>query len=161
MSQPLPHLTIQSNWNPVYDEHRNAIAVTDKDFAPIAAFEIGFLFESHILAVRCLSASAKAHWRFGGSLSQKFPIGTGGTASSLPEVIAAERQMRLNRTALIRFPKLTSNYQLVFEPAYWHQHIRLTIWEYVGPESDTTEELIQTLKIDLFRIENKIDTLNQ
>lgn len=158
MSHPVLSLQSQGVWNQVFDEHRDAIVVQTAH-TPIPAFEIGFLFESHILAVRCLSTSAKRHWRFAGLLSQQFQMGTGGTASPLPVVTARSHRSRLNRTELILFPRLTSTYQLVFEPAYWHKHIRLTIWEYTGPESNTTEELIQTLKIDLVRIESKIDDL--
>lgn len=160
MSHPVLNLQGQGIWNQVYNEHRNATLVQTAHI-PIPAFEISFLFESHILAVRCLSTTAKAHWRFAGILSQQFQIGTGGTASPLPDVTASQHKSRLNRTELIIFPKLTGNYQLIFEPAYWLKDARLTIWEYTGIESDTTEELIQTLKVDLIRIESKVDALNQ
>lgn len=160
MSQPLVDLQTAGNWRQIYDESRTAQAITEKVFAPLSAFEVGFLFESHILAVRTLSTTAKAHWRFAGTLSQRFQIGTGGSASPLPTVTAAERAMRLNRTALVRFEQLTSNYELVLAPPYWLRDLRLTIWEYTGSSSDTTERLIETIATDLERIESKIDAVS-
>lgn len=160
MGQPLIDLQGQGVWTQVFDERREAAKATDTVYLPIPAFEIGFSFESHILAVRCLSTTAKAHWRFAGNLSQRFQIGTGGTASPLPVVTASRLSMRLNRADLVRFPALTAAYELLFEPPHWLKDLRLTVWQYSGSESDTTEELIEAARVDLIRIEHKIDALN-
>lgn len=157
MSQPLVDLQSQGNWVQVFNEARNSRQVTDTDFAPIPAFEIGFLFEAHILAVRSSSTSAKAHWRFAGLLNQRFQIGTGGAASPLPVVTACSHALKLNRSALIQFERLTSNYELLFEPAYWLRDLQLTIWEYRGKASDTTEAMLGQLIDTADRIENKLD----
>ena len=156
MSQPVLNLQSQGNWVNVYSEDRTARQVTDTNFAPIPAFEIGFLFEAHILAVRCLSDSAKPTWRFAGILNQAFQIGTGGGVSPLPVVSGSSQTMRLNRSSLVQFERLTSNYQLVFEPAYWLKDIRLTVWEYRGLVSDTTEEKIGLVLNATNRIEERL-----
>ncbi len=157
MSQPLVDLQTHGNWVQVFNEARRGVQVTDTDFAPIPAFEIGFLFEAHILAVRTSSTTAKAHWRFAGLLNQRFQIGTGGAASPLPVVTAGSHATRLNRSALIQFERLTSNYELLFEPAYWLRDLQLTIWEYRGNESDTTEAMLRGLIDTAERIEVKLD----
>ena len=144
MSQPVLNLQSQGSWVQVYNEVRTSQVMTDRSSTPIPAFELGFLFESHILAVRCSSDSAKPNWRFAGILNQRFQLGTGGAASPLPVVNASSRTIRLNRSALVQFQHLTSNYQLVFEPAHWLKDVQLTVWEYRGPVTDTTLE-----KIDL------------
>lgn len=156
MSQPLVDLQSQGNWVQVFNESRRGVQVTDTDFAPIPAFELGFLFEVHILAVRCLSNSAKPTWRFAGKLDQRFQIGTGGAASPLPVVNASSRTVRLNKSALIQFQHLTSNYQLAFEPAHWLKDVQLTVWEYRGPVSDTTEEKIDLVLDATDRIEERL-----
>lgn len=138
-------------WQQVYNESREGIPISEKHHIPIPAFEIGLLFEHHILAVRCISTTAKAHWRFAGNLSQRFQIGTGGSTSPLPVVTAARRGLRLNRAELIRFPRLTTNYELLFEVPHWIKDMRLTVWEYSGIESDTTEET-------LIRIEDRMNS---
>lgn len=160
MSQPIVDFGSNGNWQQVFDEFRSAVVVTDRDIIPIPAFEVGVLFESPLLAVRCLSPTAKATWKFAGTLSQRFPLGTGGVASSLPIVTGSVRSLRLNRTALVQFDLFTNTYELLFEPPSWLKDIRVTVWEYVGEVSDTTSELIETVKIDVARVENKIDSLN-
>lgn len=156
MSQPVLNLQVQSNWEKVYDEYRTTSVSVDRSFVPIPAFELGVLFESHILAVRVLCDSAKPTWRFAGILSQRFQIGSGGGVSALPVVNASSRTARLNRSALIQFQRLTSNYQLVFEPAHWLKEIQLTVWEYRGPVSDTTIEKIDLVLDATDRIEERL-----
>ncbi len=156
MSQPVLNLQVQGNWVKVYDEVRASQVVVDRSSTPIPAFELGVLFESHILAVRCLSDSAKPNWRFAGILSQRFQIGSGGGVSALPVVNASSRTARLNRSALVQFQHLTSTYQLVFEPAHWLKDIQLTVWEYQGPISDTTEEKIDLVIDATDRIESAL-----
>lgn len=146
MSEPVLQLTTQENWFQIYDESRTAqIATPSGGYYPIPAFEIPILLERHVLAVRCLSTTAKPTWRFAGTLSQRFQAGTGGTASPLPTVEASAIGLRLNRTKLVVFKKFTANYQLLFENAYWLKDLRLSIWEYRGIESDSTEDLIREL----------------
>ncbi len=160
MSQPIVDFGSNANWQQVFDESRSAVAVTEKDFIPIPAFELGFLFDSPILAVRTLSTTAKAKWRFAGEMSYRLQLGSGGATSPLPTVTAAKRSLRLNRAELHRFISYTQDYELLVEPAYWLKDLRLTIWQYKGGISDTTEELIETLKVDVLRVESKIDSLN-
>lgn len=160
MSQPILDLQGQGVWTQVFDEHREAVSTTSSSHLPIPAFEIGFLLESHILAARCLSMTAKAHWRFAGILSQRFQIGTGGGVSPLPTVTGSKQSLRLKRTELVRLPKLVSAYELLFEPPHWLKDLRLTVWEYNGMESDALYELVEAARVDLIRIEHKIDSLN-
>lgn len=159
MSQPVVDFGSNANWSLVFDELRQATAVTERDFIPIPAFELGFLFDSPILAVRTISTTAKAKWKFAGEMSCRLRLGSGGATSSLPTVTAAKRSLRLNRAELHRFISYTQYYELLVEPAYWLQDLRLTIWQYKGAIGDTTEELIETIKIDVLRVEGKIDTL--
>lgn len=160
MSQPIVDFQVNGNWQQVFDESRLAVAITDKTHAPIPAFELGFLLDSPILAVRTLSMTAKAHWRFAGVISSRLQLGSGGAASPLPVVTSQKRHLRINRAELHRFVPYTTNYELLVEPAYWLRDLRLTIWQYVGAIEDTTEELIGTVKVDLARIELKIDALS-
>jgi hypothetical protein len=61
MSEPVLQLTTQENWFQIYDESRTAqIATPSGGYYPIPAFEIPILLERHVLAVRCLSTTAKA-----------------------------------------------------------------------------------------------------
>ena len=77
MSQPVYNLRSQGSWVQVYNEYRAASVVVDSSFTPIPAFELGILFESHVLAVRCLSNSAKRQVGLAELLKQRFQLGTG------------------------------------------------------------------------------------
>jgi hypothetical protein len=146
MSEPILQLTTQGNWSQIYDENREAAPTSVPNiFYPIPAYEIPFLIERHILAIRCLSPSAKATWRYAGTLSQRFQLGTGGAASGLPTVEALSIGLRLNRTKLVVFKKYTQQYELLFETPFWMKSLRLSIWQYEGTESDSTEDLIREL----------------
>lgn len=155
--KPVVEFTVQRNWQLVYDELRQAVIVNAYEFIPIPAFEIGWLFSGHILAIRATSTTAKRRWRYAGSLYQRLQLGSGGAASSLPTVDLDSRRIFLNRTVLIRFSEWTPEYELNFIAPYWLQDIRLTFWEYTGIHSDNITELLVEQKEDLTRIEGKID----
>lgn len=152
--KPVVQFTTAGVWQQVYNEQRSAVVVDERSYIPIPAFELGFLFDSHILAVRALSTTALAHWRFAGNLYQRIQLGTGGAASSLPTVDASNKRIWLNRTILIDFPEYTPEYELNFTCAHWLRDVRLTVWQYIGINSDNiTEKLLE--------LETKIDVINE
>lgn len=160
MTEMILSLTNQANWNQIYTESREAQPASPiGGYFPIPAFEIPIVIENNILAVRTFSNTARFSWRFAGNLSQRIQIGSGGSASTLPEVEAASISLRINRTRLLILKKLSPDYKLVFEPPYWFKSISLTIWEYTGIQEYLTDELIRDLGDDLDRIEAKIDSL--
>jgi hypothetical protein len=48
---------------------------------------------------------------------------------------------------------------LSYKPTVWLQDVALTIYEYVGPYDDTILDELGALKIDLLRIEAKVNAL--
>jgi len=158
MGQLLINLGNQENWLQWYDESRQAQTYPDGTYQALPAFEIPVLFDRRILAVKNFSTTAKATWRFAGNLIQRFQLGSGGTTSTLPIVEATRKPLLVNRTELHIFPLLAPQYELVHEVPLWYQHMRLTIWEYIGPEADSTEDLILLSNSALTRIETKLDS---
>jgi|GEM_PF-3332757 len=155
--------TDEGNWIQVYEEHRVIQVIDERSYTPIPTFEIGFLFDKHILAVRALSTKAKPHWRFAGNLYQRLQLGAGGTASNLPTVDLTNKGLYLNRVILLDLPQYTSTYELNFTPPHWIEDIRLTFWEYQGINSDNiTESLnkLDAIQSDLARIESQQFTNN-
>lgn len=159
MSDLVLQLQSSNVWNKIYDEDRMATSITATTHTRIPAFEVGILINRHVLAVRCLSDTAKANWRFAGTLIQKFHIGSGGVASPLPIVEGARVGLRINRSRLIMFPTYVSSYGLILEPPFWFKDMQFTVWEYTGIISDTTREYLNLTKLQLDQIENKIDAL--
>ena len=159
MSKPVVAFTTQGNWAAVYNESRAAVEITPGVFRPIPAFEIGFLFSEHILAIRAFSNTAKPTWKFAGRISQRLQLGSGGALSDLPTVDLSSRGIYLRQTALLEFPRYTTEYGLLFIPPVWMLSIQLTLWQYSGIDSDNVTELLQTAKADLARIESKVNDL--
>lgn len=154
-------LTNQANWLQVYDELREVVRVSPIAYNPLPPFDIPFLFDRRILSVKTVSLTAKPFWQYGGMLTQRFEIGSGGTSSLLPVADFTRRKLKLNATELIILPQYTENYGLFVKPPYWVEDLRITIWEYTGPESDSTEDLIDLTRIDVLRVEAKVNALAQ
>lgn len=156
MGNPVLQLSNAANWQDIYSREFQAQIISDKAHIPIPEVTIPILLDRHILAIYANSMTAKRSWDTAGYLKQKISLGliTGGAPDA--EVIHS-RRIGLRRITLVTFPKLTTEYGLGFNAPFWLRDINLTIWKYVGAESDSTEDLIQRVRDDLVRIEFKID----
>ena len=123
---------------------------------PLPEYVPPFQFEKHILAVYVDNFEAKDTWNFAGWLSQKIQLGIG---PSLKAESISNRKLWLGRTQLLIFPKLTTTYTLSIHFPQWFKSASCTIWEYWGPEANTTENQIFEVKNKLITIENKINLL--
>jgi len=123
---------------------------------PLPEYVPPFQFEKHILAVYVDNSEAKDTWNFAGWLSQKIQLGVG--PSSKAESIS-NKKLWLRRTQLLIFPKLTTTYTLSIHFPQWFKSASCTIWEYWGPEANSTENQIFEVKNRLIMIENKINLL--
>lgn len=158
MAEPILNLLDPASWQQVYDEARTAqLATSEGGYFPIPIFEIPVSMQSRVLAVRCLSSTAKFRWRFAGNLKPQVLAPIDGINS--PPVEIASIYLQLNRTKLIVLQPYAENYNVVIENAPWLQDLRITIWEYKGEIEDTTEELIGVARVDILRVEAKVDDL--
>lgn len=134
----------------------------------INPFEIPLVFSQHVLAINAYSRESKPRWKTAGWLTQTYSGVSfeDGSISGTPTtptmgVDAANKRVGLNTVELIIFPQLSSDFYLWFDPVPWLSSLTLSIWEYQGIVSpDRIEELVETVKIDLTRIEYKIDMYN-
>ena len=161
--------TGSNKWHRVYVNTIQGNPENRKIKAPlIEPFEIPLLFESHILAITAIYNEARPRWRTSGYLKQVYS-GINLEASSdiltvnspTSGVDAATQRIGLNTLEMVRFPKLAENFYLWFDPVHWMPKLTLFLWEFQGEETPSnTEELIDTVKVDLVRIESKIDFIN-
>jgi hypothetical protein len=159
MAEPLLDLLNQNNWNQIYEEARTAQAAMEAGgYYPIPIFEIPLALQSRVLAVRCFSSTAKFTWRFAGNLKAQVSAPIAGINS--PPLEVANIYLQLNRTKLVVLQPYVSNYNLVLENAPWLKDLKITIWEYTGAIEDTTEELIGIARVDILRVEAKIDDIS-
>lgn len=159
MSETL-QLSNSAHWGVPYQISRRANSYSTTGlFFPIPSFEVPIQFESPILAIAANSQDAKSWWILGCRVRQLFEVPV------IPEEVASvQRRVLLNRGGtLIQFPRYVSQYRLEVEIPKWHRSMDITIWEYLGPITDTVEQAVleQTdlIRVDLLRIEAKVDAL--
>ena len=158
MSELLLELSNSQHWEQAYEREFVAQRTGSGGYYyPIPEFEIPILFTSNILAVATDQPEARTGWWYACSL-RMYLDGPGIVGG---EVFGIRRKIPLNRSTLIRLPKILPQYKLKVSIPPWHRKLSLTIWEYQGPVNDSTEDLIretgETIRIDLARIEFKID----
>lgn len=159
MAQQLD-LTINRNWTQVYQTERYAVPLNERDYTPIPPIKTPILFETPYLLVRGQSNDAPSRWKTAGWAEQEFRVGGSGLGLSLSSFAGGRLWVPLRKSQLLEFPAYGSDYALVFSTPWWLTHIRFEVWEYSGPVTSDVEELLQTIKVDLLRIEAKINALS-
>lgn len=152
-----------TNWRLAYQDIRHATngSVYGRKFTfSIESWVLPVLFEAPILAISCKSVGAAGGWKTGGWVSRQ------ARQTSLSEDLSiltdASRRIGLNSTTLIDYTQSpqSSSYALSYKPPVWLQDVNLAVYEYIGPFDDSILDEIGALKIDLLRIETKINALN-
>jgi hypothetical protein len=144
------------NWQLLYQDSRV------RDAGRIEAFTLPIVFHSTILAVGTSSMSAQPNWYRGGWLVRRMNlpgVGVGIPSRDQFNLEADNRLIPVNRTVLVHYPRDLPDFHLRFQPVSWLRDISIAVWEYTGPISDSTDDLVETLKVDIARVEAKIDRL--
>lgn len=131
-----------ANWDRIYEDERKAQPVGDSgNFYSIGSIEIPVTTEASALALLATTPTGRASWRVGGWLQLRvIPGGDGGVRP--PAMLLVERQrVLLGIATLIRWLPLRANtsYTMLFDVPDWFPDIRLTLWEYTGPDGDLFE----------------------
>jgi hypothetical protein len=142
-------LTLPTHWEQVYNESKAAEAVLPGKFSPLKRIDIPILLHEAVIAIGCSSTTSPAHWRYAGELIQRHTIS--GVSSGL--VDGQTTRCLLNNIKVVLMPLLTPDYRLSFDVPPWIQSIDLSVWRYTGPVADSTIDLLETLKVDIARIE--------
>lgn len=153
-----------NNWREVFDRTMQATLNTDpyNRYDPIQGFPLtkATPYDKHILAVLVTSQGAPSSWKFGGVLSYQFRTGVIGGDNYDSEYFS-RKGIKLGIPTIVIFHKISNTFMLKYEPPKWFQNCRITVWEYFGVVSDTVSDMLETQKIDLLRLERKIDTLSR
>jgi hypothetical protein len=163
MGQPVIDLSNSNNWLLVWEKLTIAQRVVidpEKQFHPIPSINMPVQLESHIFAVLIENQKARSSWRYAGRITQLIQTGIIGYGGSNDVEVAEFRKLWLNRVSLYIFPKVTNTFSLKFDVPRWFEEISITVWEYIGLKSDSTETLINSLKQDVLRLEAKVDDIS-
>lgn len=159
MSHLVLELGNSNNWSPFFYTKIDAVTSNNGElFTPIPTITVPILFDSHIIAVSVSCSKSKPTWYFGGFLNQRISLGL--TVGGLPDSDAVQkRRLYLDRLTLIIFPKIVSTYAVTIDVPKWFEDVSINIFEYIGPESDSTEDLIAQLQNQLNAIAQKVNIL--
>lgn len=162
------NLSNAGSWRLIYSQ----LHVGDKDQRKIKApmidvIEIPVSIPGRILAVGASYIAAPPSWYTAGFFYQEvggvsldnrllFP---GLVGSPIAAVDASKRRITLNTIELHIFERLATEHYYRFEAMAWIPKLTLAVWEYIGTESDSTEDLLQTVRVDLARVEFKVNQL--
>lgn len=159
MSEPVLQLNQAGHWDLIYSEIKYADELPGNRFRPIPPFTIPILFQSPWLAIGSNSAVARSHWWLGCRVQPVIVV----PDSPFDFIDAPPHQVPLNAFTLFKFPALEQQYRLRVSVPWWHRELGITVYEYTGPASDTTEDLIvertDVIRVDLARVEAKVDAL--
>jgi hypothetical protein len=163
------NFTQLGSWELTYLQKLVASNTSDYKYgAPyIYPVELPYLTHCRIFLVAATSLKAKPNWYRAGWLYQQIDgvavndavVFEGMNSTPTTAVDAAQRLIPLNSMHLVIFPKLADAYRLRFTPVRWLKEVTLGIWEYRGTESDSTEELIESVRAKLETIEFRINQL--
>lgn len=158
MGEPVLQIDNAAHWQQVYSEQKTRASGQNGEI-PIPDFDIPILLTSHVLAVGTSSEYARSHWWLGCRVQQVLSA-TGTGFGYLPAAIV---NIPVNRVTLVILPRYAAQFRLRVSVPYWHRELRVTVYEYVGPISDSTEDLVvertDVVRVDLARIEAKVDDL--
>lgn len=158
-------LVSAGNFNLLYHQtHTGNSAYKGYKIPLIEIIELPFSIAGRLLAIGTTYIEAPPTWKVAGTLFQQvgglalndslvFP-GVGGSGTAV--VDSAQKRVLLNTLELHLFDRYATEHSYRFEPVYWMPKLTLTVWEYVGTESDSTEDLLNAVRVDLVRIEAKI-----
>jgi hypothetical protein len=146
-------LSNSQNWSLAYQEYKQAVQATPQGgYFPLPSFEIPITFDHRILIAKTVSnIPAGKRWKWAGNLRafQAFP--NSGVNSQKSEV--AIYSLSLNRSKLIVLPEVATNFELVLSDAYWLRDMQLTIYEFTGEFSTDLTNLVQSVRLDVLRVE--------
>jgi hypothetical protein len=146
-------LTAPGVWESIYDENFDAAQPAPGRYTAIPRRDLPILLEESVIAIGTSSSTAPPHWRYAGRLVQRAHIP--GVSTGLVDGI--ERKCKLNIITLAIFPLVVPQYRLAYEFPPWITNLSLSLWRYTGKETDNLYELVETLKVDVARVENKLD----
>lgn len=158
------NLTQLGSWELTYFQK----LVINNNEISLSPVELPYLTNARIFLIGATSLKAKPNWYRAGWLHQQIDgvaindsvVFEGMGATPTTAVDASQRLIPLNSLQLVIFPKLVDSYRLRFHPVRWLKELSLGVWEYRGNASDSTEDLIQSVRAKLETLEFKVDQLS-
>ncbi len=155
MAQPILQLTESLNWDLVFRESFQATQIPGTSlYIPIPPKTK--IVDSNILLLGINSPlNAKSSWWLGGWLSVNLFVSPSSTSEFASLIEVARFKIRRDRLTLIHFPRYEPmSYSVRIEIPRWFSTALVKLWKYSGPQSDSTEELLESIQADVAALAN-------
>jgi hypothetical protein len=121
---------------------------------PIPPVTIPYLLDTFIFAIGVYTTVPDdAKWRFAGYANQKISTGVvlGGSQDA---TINKSQALFLDQINLVLFPKLSATFSLSITLPKWFRDAQVIVWQYNGPDYESSDALIETVANDLAEIKS-------
>lgn len=147
-----------ANWDLAYSVNKEAEKVGGFSVKRIPDIVLPTYVNSKIIATYTDSDAAPLSWKTSGYVQKEISIGitVGNNQNTKFEF---SRKIPLRKAASFSLPGYGENYKLVFSPHKWFLDISLSVWVYTGDLSDDLIQQLELVRIDLLRVEKKLDIL--
>lgn len=135
-----------NNWQQFWNEQRTAQAVPNKAerFFPISTMSPFTTFNKPIIKIYAANLEAKPNWRLAGYYSIKIFAGT-VVSGGIPDTVIKTGAFYLDQANIIFVPSYSANFSIEFAVRFWHRRMEITMWEYIGPNSNTIHSKLDTV----------------
>lgn len=144
-----------AQWHLAYEQYKIEQQLFPPRYPKIDGYLLPITFDRYVLACSVTTELYKDNWFTGGWLTQRLDL----AGTDFGRADSSKFRLPLNRTTLLVLPNVSPQYQLWFDPAPWLIDMTLRVWEFTGAIATKEEELLDVVRVDLARIEAKINTL--
>jgi hypothetical protein len=143
MGKLLVQLGTSAHWETLYLGQWVAVPniIGNKTHFPIPPKILPVLADRRILAAGVASLKTKPTWKTGGWLTARLALP--GALSFNPDV--EQFRLPLFGLKLMVLPDLGHSYQMEFRIPGWFEDCELELYQYIGPEQDSTDSALQAL----------------
>lgn len=154
-------LSNSQHWIKVFEESYQAQPrlIEPNKYERIPLIRVPNIFDVHLLAISCFVANTKPRWRYGGNVYQTIQTAIAPGIAYFSD--NKSYALKINDTTKIQLDKLSPTYKLIVDLPKWFREVSIVVWAFMGDEPLLeTNELIEAVRDDLSRIENKLDSMN-
>ena len=135
MAKFLLELQNAQNWEPTWSYRLSGDVLYGLQRA-IPEQTVPILLDARVIAVKATSLSGSPSWKFAGWVKPLLQASTGFAS----EVLIETKRLTLNETKLLFLDDL-GEYKLKIQCPKWFPSFEVDIWSYIGPFTDTSENL--------------------
>ena len=135
-----------NNWSLFWNQSVTADPVISslQRFHPIGTMKPPTTFNSPIIKVHAGNLEAPDNWRYAGRYFVKIFAGS-IVSGGVPETVVKWGKFYLDEAKIIQIPPWSNDFSIEFEIPYWHRKMEITMWEYIGPNTNTVHQKLDDL----------------